>query len=47
MSEERDKWRDLQERIHAAIEECRRAHPIATLTEIEEAVDGRMAEVRT
>lgn len=47
MSEQQDKWRDLQERVNAAIEEWRREHPEATLTEIEEAVDSRIAEVRT
>lgn len=47
MSEQRDKWRDLQEKINAAIAEWRREHPEATLTEIEEAVDERLAEVRT
>ncbi len=47
MSEQQDKWRDLQERINAAIEEWRREHPEATLTEIEEAVDSRLAGVRT
>jgi hypothetical protein len=47
MSEQQDKWRDLQDKINAAIEEWRREHPEATLTEIEEAVDSRMAGMRT
>ncbi len=47
MSERQDKWRDLQDKINAAIEEWRRENPEATLTEIEEAVDSRMADVRT
>ena len=47
MSEERDKWRDLQDKNNAAIEEWQREHPEATLTEIEEAVDSRIADVRT
>ena len=47
MSEQQDKWRDLQDKINAAIEEWRREHPEATLTEIEEAVDSRIAGVRT
>lgn len=46
MEEQKDKWRDLQERINEAIETWRQEHPEATLTEIEEAVDGRIAEVR-
>lgn len=47
MKEQKDKWRDLQERLNEAIESWRREHPEATLTEIEEAVDGRVAEIRT
>jgi tRNA(Ile2) C34 agmatinyltransferase TiaS len=47
MSEQHEKWGDLQAKINAAIAEWRREHPEATLTEIEEAVDSRMAEVRT
>lgn len=47
MGEQQDKWRGLQDKVNAAIEEWRREHPEATLTEIEEAVDSRMAEVRT
>lgn len=46
MSEQRDKWRELQEKINAAIEEWRREHPKATLTEIKEAVDSRVAQMR-
>ena len=46
MDEKQEKWRDLQDRINAAIAEWRRENPEATLTEIEEAVDSRMAEVR-
>ena len=47
MSEQQEKWRDLQDKINAAIEEWRREHPEATLTEIEEAIDSRIAGVRT
>ena len=47
MSEQQEKWRDLQDKINAAVEEWRREHPEATLTEIEEAVDSRIADVRT
>ena len=47
MNEQQDKWRSLQDKINAAIEEWRGEHPEATLTEIEEAVDSRMAGVRT
>lgn len=46
MSEKKDKWQDLQDKINAAIEEWRREHPEATLTEIEEAVDTRLAPMR-
>lgn len=46
MSEQGDKWGELHEKISEAIKEWRRAHPEATLTEIEEAVDGRVSEMR-
>lgn len=46
MDDQQDKWRDLQDKINAAIEAWRREHPEATLTEIEEAVDSRLAGVR-
>jgi len=46
MSEKSDKWQSLQEKINAAIEAWRREHPEATLTEIEEAVDTRLASMR-
>ena len=46
ISEKSDKWQSLQEKINAAIEEWRREHPEATLTEIEEAVDTRLASMR-
>lgn len=47
MSVQRDKWRELQEKVNAAIDEWRKEHPEATLTEIEEAVDSQLAGVRT
>ena len=47
MKGQKDKWRDLQERLNEAIESWRREHPEATLTEIEEAVDVRVAKMRT
>ncbi len=47
MSEQQDKWRDLQDKVNAAIAAWREEHPEATLTEIEEAVDSRIAAVRT
>lgn len=47
MSEQLDKWQELQGRVNATIAEWRREHPEATLTEIEEAVDSRIAWVRT
>lgn len=47
MNEQQDKWRDLQDKINAAIAEWRREHPEATLTEIEEVVDSQIASVRT
>lgn len=46
MSEQQEKWRELQERFNRAIEEWREAHPEATLTEIEEFVDSQAAIVR-
>lgn len=46
MSVQGNKWGELQEKISAAIEEWRQEHPEATLTEIEEAVDDRVAEMR-
>lgn len=46
MEEQKNKWRELQERVNEAIESWRRDHPEATLTEIEEAVDVRIAEMR-
>jgi hypothetical protein len=46
MSEQREKWRELQERVNETIAAWRREHPEATLTEIEEAVDWRLAEMR-
>lgn len=46
MSEQQDKWRELQEAFNAAIEAWRAAHPEATLTEIEEFVDSQAAVVR-
>lgn len=42
----RDKWDDLHARISTAIEEWRQEHPEATLMEIEEAVDSRLATMR-
>ena len=47
MEAKKDKWRELQERINETIEKWRQENPEATLTEIEEAVDRRMAEMRT
>jgi len=47
MSEKSDKWQSFQDKINAAIEEWRQEHPEATLTEIEEAVDSRLAPIRT
>lgn len=46
VSEQREKWRELQEKVNAAIEEWRQENPEATLTEIEEVVDSELAEVR-
>ena len=46
MTEKRSKWEDLFERIGEAIGEWRQENPEATLTEIEEAVDRRLAPVR-
>lgn len=46
MDGKQEKWRDLQEKSNAAIAEWRRENPEATLTEIEEVVDSRLAEVR-
>ena len=47
MKEAQDKWDQLQRKINAAIAEWRAEHPEATLTEIEEAVDSRVSEIRT
>lgn len=47
MSEMQEKWDDLFGRIAETVERWRQEHPEATLTEIEEAVGGRIAEVRT
>jgi tRNA(Ile2) C34 agmatinyltransferase TiaS len=47
MNEQQDKWRDLQDKINAAIAEWRREHSEATLTEIEEVVDSQIAGMRT
>lgn len=47
MAEKNDKWESLFEKIGEAIAEWRLENPEATLTEIEEAVDSRMAEIRT
>ena len=47
MDEQQDKWAELQQKISAAIAEWRAEHPEATLTEIEEEVDGRVSEMRT
>ena len=47
MNGQQDKWRELQDKINAAIAEWRREHPEATLTEIEEVVDSQLATVRT
>jgi hypothetical protein len=44
--EQRGKWDRLHAKISAAAEEWRQEHPEATLTEIEMAVDSRMAEIR-
>ena len=46
MNEQSERWRELQEKINATIEEWRREHPEATLTEIEEAVDKQLGEMR-
>jgi tRNA(Ile2) C34 agmatinyltransferase TiaS len=46
MNERQEKWRDLQEKINAAVEAWRREHPEATLTEIEEVVDSQVAGLR-
>ena len=46
MSEQKKKWRDLQDKINATIAEWRQEHPEATLTEIEEVVDSQLANVR-
>jgi uncharacterized protein with PIN domain len=46
MNERQEKWRDLQEKINAAVEAWRREHPEATLTEIEEAVDRQVGALR-
>ena len=47
MNEQQEKWRELQDKINAAIAEWRQEHPEASLTEIEEVVDSQIAEVRT
>ena len=47
MKEQKDKWRELQDRLNETIKKWRQEHPEATLTEIEEAVDERVAEIRT
>jgi len=41
-----EKWRDLQEKVNAAIAEWRREHPEATLTEIEQVVDEQLGGMR-
>lgn len=46
MNEHSERWQELQEKINATIEEWRREHPEATLTEIEEAVDKQLGEMR-
>ena len=46
MSEQQASWRDLQEKINAAVEAWRREHPEATLTEIEEVVDRQVGTLR-
>jgi hypothetical protein len=47
MNEQQEKWRDLQDKINAAIAEWPREHPEATLAEIEEVVDSQIAHRRT
>ena len=42
----KDKWRELQDKINVVVEEWRREHPEATLTEIETMVDLKLADVR-
>ena len=46
MAKKKDKWKDLFEGIGEAIAKWRRENPGATLSEIEEAVDSRLAPVR-
>lgn len=46
MNEENEKWQDLQAKINEAIAAWRREHPEATLTEIEEVVDAKLAGMR-
>jgi uncharacterized protein with PIN domain len=46
MNEQQESWRSMQEKINAAVEAWRREHPEATLTEIEEVVDGQVAALR-
>jgi hypothetical protein len=45
MSEQQDKWDEKHGKVSAAIEEWRREHPEATLTEKEGTVDGRVEEM--
>lgn len=46
MVEQEDKWDELFGKIRAATREWRAENPAATLTEIEQKVDGELSEVR-
>ena len=46
MSEQRDKWKELQEEISKTVAAWRKRHPAATLSEIEDVVDGQLAPLR-
>jgi hypothetical protein len=45
-SEMEERWRELAEEAMAGMKEWRLAHPKATLSEIESALDERLAKVR-
>lgn len=46
MTEEEAQWDELFDLVAQAVSQWRRKHPRAKLTEIEKAVDRRLAEVR-
>jgi len=46
MAEERSRWQAASAQIEADVRAWRATHPDATLTEIEQAVDGRLAQAR-